>query len=90
MLPVLLLMVFPCHAELDAQAIALNCMSCHQLDSTSAEVGIPALKSLSKHQIQQALLDFKYDKKQASLMPRIAKGYSDSELKAVAEFLSRQ
>lgn len=90
MFPVFLLMVFPCHAELDAQTIALNCMSCHQLDSTSAEVGIPALTSLSKHQIRQALLDFKYDRKQATLMPRIAKGYSDSELGAVAGFLSRQ
>lgn len=85
----LLFLVLPCNADVNAQAIALNCMSCHQLDSASADTGIPTLKSLSKHQIQQHLLDFKYDKKQATLMPRIAKGYSDSELEAVAEFLSR-
>lgn len=87
---VLLLLAFPCDAELNAQAIALNCMSCHQLDSGSSDTAIPALTSLSKYQIQQALMDFKYDKKQATLMPRIAKGYSDSELAAVADFISRQ
>lgn len=87
---VLLLLVLPCQAEVAAQAIALNCMSCHQLVSAASDTVMPALKSLSEQQIQQALLDFKYDKKNATLMPRIAKGYSDSELIAVAEFLSRQ
>jgi cytochrome c553 len=40
--------------------------------------------------LQQALLDFKYDKTNATLMPRIAKAYSDAEISAVAAYLSQQ
>ncbi len=74
------------HAELDAQAIALNCRNCH----ASSESAIPSLEPLSAQQISQMLLDFKYDRKLATLMPRIAKGYSDEELKAVADYLGRR
>lgn len=72
-----------CLAELDARAIALNCHNCHSAESTQ----IPSLTSLSSEQIDRMLLDYKYDKTPATLMPRIAKGYSDEELKAVADYL---
>jgi cytochrome c553 len=78
------------HAEIDAQVIAFNCLNCHAKDPFYADSAIPPLKNLSKQQIQQALLDFKYDRKPATLMPRLAKGYSDEELAAVAEYLSRR
>ncbi|MBD9360855.1 c-type cytochrome [Methylomonas fluvii] len=77
------------YAEIDARAIAFNCWNCHTESSLDAKSSIPSLKSLSAQQLRQALLDFKYDKKPATLMPRLAKGYSDAELAAVAEYLSR-
>ncbi|WKJ92048.1 hypothetical protein QZJ86_07865 [Methylomonas montana] len=77
------------HAEIDAQAIAFNCLNCHADSSASVDTSIPSLETLSREQIQQALLDFKYDRKPATLMPRLAKGYSDEELAAVADYLSR-
>jgi len=77
------------YAEIDARAIAFNCRNCHNESSLGAQSSSPSLKSLSAQQIQQALLDFKYDKRPATLMPRLAKGYSDTELAAVAEYLSR-
>ncbi|MGZ4959529.1 MAG: c-type cytochrome [Methylomonas sp.] len=73
-------------AEIDAQAIALNCRSCH----ADAPSEIPPLQNLSSEQIRRMLLDFKYDRKAATLMPRIAKGYSDAELQAVADYLGRR
>ncbi len=78
-----------CNAELAAQTIALNCLNCHQTTAESTEDSIPNFGKLSAAQLLQVLLDFKYDRKSATLMPRIAKGYSDSELAALAEFLSR-
>lgn len=77
------------YAELDARAIACNCQNCHADSPASVGVSIPSLETLSTEQIQQALLDFKYDRKPATLMPRLAKGYSDEELAAVAAYLSR-
>lgn len=79
----------PCQAELSPQAIALNCMSCHEGVSTSASLVLPDLSTLSKQDIRLALLAYKYDKKPATLMPRIAKGFSDNELIAVAEFIGK-
>jgi sulfide dehydrogenase cytochrome subunit len=75
-----------CHAEIDAQAIALNCRNCHAAESSE----IPALQNLSSEQIGRTLFDYKYDKIPATLMPRIAKGYSDEELKALADYLGRR
>lgn len=81
-----LLVAESCHADLDAQAIALNCRNCHSAESTQ----IPSLTNLSAERISRMLLDYKYDKIPATLMPRIAKGYSDEELKAVANYLGRR
>lgn len=80
----------PCGAELAAQTIALNCLSCHQAGLAVTDGSIPDLENLSKAQLLQALLDFKYDRKSVTLMPRIAKGYTDVELAALAAFLSQQ
>lgn len=78
-----------CRADIAPQAIVLNCMNCHGELSAVEASPIPSLKRLSEPQMRQMLLDFKYDRKPASLMPRIAKGYSDEELSAVAAYLGR-
>lgn len=78
------------YAEIDARAIAFNCRNCHTESSLDPKSSILSLKNVSAQQIRQALLDFKYDRKPATLMPRLAKGYSDEELAAVADYLSRK
>jgi sulfide dehydrogenase cytochrome subunit len=81
------LSVTPCYAELNAESIALMCRNCHtqQISANS----VPSLSHLSTVQLQQLLLDYKYDKRAATLMPRLAKGYSDQELQAVAQLLGQ-
>jgi len=76
------------HAEVDAQSIAFNCRNCHGQDASEARLA--PLEQLSAQQMRQTLSDYKYDKKPATLMPRIAKGYSDEELNAVADYLGRR
>ncbi|MCK9606766.1 MAG: hypothetical protein M0R33_10020 [Methylomonas sp.] len=78
----------PVFAEINPQLVALNCVSCHQ-DHAAPERGIPLLVGLSAQTIQQDLLDFKYDRKSATLMPRIAKGFSDDELRVIAEYIAQ-
>lgn len=77
------------HAELNGQTIALNCFTCHSRQA-SATTPIPSLSGYSQQDLQQAMLDFKYDKTNATLMPRIAKAYSDAEISALAAYLSQQ
>lgn len=78
----------PCEADVAAQLIVLNCMNCHLDKAEVSETDIPGLSRLLETQLAQALMDFKYDTKQATLMPRIAKGYSDEELAAVAAYIA--
>lgn len=80
---VLLLIQSLCQADL----AALNCRTCHRQANT--EQAVPDIGQLSAEQISRKLLDFKYDRLPATLMSRIAKGYSDEELLAVAKYLGK-
>ena len=81
----------PTQADTPAQAIALNCRNCHTPTTPATTLPtLPTLDNLTAQHIRQRLLDFKYDKiPTATLMPRLAKGYSDAELAAVAELLGK-
>jgi cytochrome subunit of sulfide dehydrogenase len=74
-------------ADVTPQSIAFNCRNCH--GQQSGEVQPASLEQLSAMEIRTLLLAFKYDKQTATLMPRIAKGYTDAELSAVADFLGK-
>ena len=77
----------PATAENSAAAIAYNCRNCHSPDAEA--LALTSLADLSAAQIKQKLLGFKYDRSPATLMPRLAKGYSDVELSAVAAYLGK-
>ena len=70
-------------AEVSPQLIAYNCFSCHGDKLVKNELSLP----YSKNKLLRILLSFKYDKKAESVMNRIAKGYTDAQLKAVASHL---
>lgn len=87
-IPALNLLISPViFADINPQSIAFNCRNCHAQQASDAEPA--SLQQLSAAEIRASLLAFKYDKKEATLMPRIAKGYSDAELSAVADFLGK-
>lgn len=72
-------------AEISPQLIHLNCRTCH----SSPIKGVANLNTDSAENISQALLDFKYDKRQSTVMGRIAKGFTDSELSKVAKLIGQ-
>lgn len=76
-------------AEVSAKVIAFACSTCHSPDGQLVKQGMPPLKSQDASRLEKALLDYKYGRKSATIMDRICKGYTDSELKAVAEYFSR-
>lgn len=73
-----------------AEAIALNCLSCHDATGVTQDDAIPGLARFDQRELTQILLDFKYGYRSATLMPRLVKGYSDDELAAVARFLAER
>lgn len=76
-------------AQGNPKLIAMNCLSCHDNEVGRSGSGIPNLNKFTRAQLLQALLDFKYGKKSATLMPRLVKGCSDNELTAIAELLGQ-
>jgi len=69
------------------QTIGLTCLACHG-DAGQGAGAIPPLAGRPADTLYQALIDFKAGKRPATVMDRHAKGYSDEELRAVAEYFS--
>jgi sulfide dehydrogenase cytochrome subunit len=67
------------------QAIAFTCNGCHGSDGMSKGAA-PSIRGLPASYVESAMKDFKSDKRPATIMDRIAKGYSDEEITAVAVY----
>lgn len=71
--------------EIPAKVIAYACYSCHGEEFNQLNFPIPR----SEKQIIQALLAFKNNTRDATIMDRITKGYTNTELKLVAKYISK-
>ena len=76
------------YAEQDWQAInwASACFSCHGPDGRS-EGGMPAIAGLSAEGIYRAMVGFKSGARSATVMHRHASGYTDEQLRRIADVL---
>ena len=72
------------------RALAANCSSCHGTNGHSAGGAIAGLAGMSKEYLVGQMMLFKEGKREATLMHQIAKGYSDTEIVAMADFFAAQ
>ena len=63
-----------------------NCFSCHGTDGRSPGA-IPSLTGMNSQQALLVLKEFKSGARPATVMARHAKGYTDAELEAMANYL---
>lgn len=68
---------------------AANCFNCHGSEGRAAGA-IPAIAGRDREFLRESLLAFKAGSKPASIMQQLAKGYSNRELVALADYFSRQ
>ena len=68
---------------------ALSCSGCHAA-SKSVDTPVPRLVGRSPAEIEAAMLAFRTGQKPASVMNRIAKGFSDEEVKTIAAWYGGQ
>ena len=68
---------------------ASSCSGCHAA-SKSVDTPVPRLVGRSAAEIEAAMLAFRTGQKPASVMDRIAKGFSDDEIKAIATWYGAQ
>lgn len=83
------ILALPMGALADAPSptvLANTCFSCHGTDGKSAGA-MPSLAGKSASYIAQTLREFRSDKRENTVMSRIAKGFSDAEIEALADQL---
>lgn len=69
------------------QMLGNTCVGCHGPNGESKGAA-PSIKGTPADRMIQAMQDFKTAKRPATIMDRIAKGYSDDEIKAMAEYFA--
>jgi cytochrome subunit of sulfide dehydrogenase len=72
------------------RSLAANCAACHGTNGVSAGGAIAALAGMNKEYFVNQMKLFKEGKREATLMHQIAKGYSDAEIAALAQYFSEQ
>ena len=73
-----------------ARALAANCAACHGTNGNSVGGAIPGLAGMSKEYFLNQIKAFRDGKREATLMHQIAKGYTDAEMTAIADFFAAQ
>lgn len=66
-----------------------NCANCHGTNGKT-ENDIPALAGQDRELLEELLLSYRSGAKQATIMHRHAKGYTDEEIAILVDFFSKQ
>jgi cytochrome c553 len=87
---VLLVVLFPPAATAaDAPPGASSCSGCHPV-SRSVDTPVKRLVGAKAADIVSAVQEFRSGKRPATVMDRIAKGFTDDEIKAIADWYGAQ
>jgi sulfide dehydrogenase cytochrome subunit len=68
---------------------ATSCSGCHP-PTASAETRVPPLRGQNAAEIVAAMEAFRSGERPSTVMQRIAKGFSDNEIRAIAAWLAAQ
>jgi cytochrome subunit of sulfide dehydrogenase len=66
---------------------ASSCSGCH---ASAHAGGVPPIRGRKAEEIAAAMAEFRSGARPATLMDRIAKGFSDEETRAIASWLAEQ
>lgn len=80
------------HAQENAAArnLAATCAACHGTDGRSVTQEVPSLAGRPRDYIVTQMRAFRDGTRAASIMPQIAKGYSDAQVEALADYFARR
>jgi sulfide dehydrogenase cytochrome subunit len=80
------------HAEPlpSGQALAFTCAGCHGTDGSSMGPSSPTIAGMDPDVFVDVMKGYREDKRNATIMNRIAKAYDDEELKGMAWYFAKQ
>lgn len=72
------------------RGLAATCANCHGTDGKGVvDGGMPLINNLTSEQILAQLKAFKSGAREGTIMPQLAKGYSDEQLEIIAKQLGK-
>lgn len=75
-------------AAADGAQLAQACSSCHGLEGRGGE-SIPPLAGIPEQELLSRLKELSQPTDEATIMPRLLRGYDDDELAALAAYFAR-
>ena len=73
------------------RSLAATCANCHGTDGHGViNGGMPLINNLTSDQILSRLKEFKSGAREGTVMPQLAKGYSDEQLEIIAKQLGKK
>ena len=78
-------------AALSLRSLAATCAQCHGTNGRApADSIVPGLAGRPAAEIVERMLQFKAGTRPATVMPQIASGYSDAQIRALAAYFAAQ
>lgn len=78
-------------SNLYKRGLAATCANCHGTDGKGVvDGGMPLINSLTSEQMLTQLKAFKSGAREGTIMPQLAKGYSDEQLETIALQLGKK
>ncbi len=77
-------------ADPSGQALAFTCAGCHGTDGSSGGPSSPSIAGMDPEVFVDAMEAYKYDERNSTIMNRIAKGYSEEQIKSMSWFFAKQ
>jgi sulfide dehydrogenase cytochrome subunit len=72
------------------QALAFTCAGCHGTDGSSVGPSSPSIAAMDPEVFIDAMQAYKFDESNSTIMNRIAKGYTDEQIKGMAWYFAKQ
>ena len=82
--------------KVDAQyvynsSLAATCASCHGTNGVSVEgARVPLVNTLTPQEITQRMLEYKDGTRSGTIMPQLAKGYTNEQIEIIAQVLGKK
>lgn len=70
------------------QMLGNTCAGCHGTDGSSMGPATPTIAGITPEYFVDTMMSYKNGERESTIMTRIAKGYTDEEIKAMADFFS--
>jgi len=73
-----------------ARNLAATCANCHGTNGVVQGTAVEPLAGKPKDELVRKVQEFKQGKKPGTIMPQLAKGYTDPQIEAMAAFFASQ